>query len=132
MSRAATIRSVLLVDDEADIRLIGQVSLQDVGGWETVTAASGEEALALTAVRSFDVILLDVMMPMTDGPTTLAALRARGVTKATPIIFMTAKARKHEVAAYLSLGAAGVIAKPFDAMRLPEEVRRIVAAVGQP
>ena len=69
------IRKVLLVDDEEDIRTIGNLSLARVGGWETALAASGTEALAL--VQSFrpDLVLLDVMMPGMDGPTTFAALR---------------------------------------------------------
>ena len=121
-----TIRKVLLVDDEDDIRTIGQVSLSRVGGWQTVLASSGADALAKAAAERPDLILLDVMMPGMDGPTTLARLRAQEATAATPVIFMTAKIQKQEVARYLELGAVGVIGKPFDPMTLPAEIKRLL------
>ncbi|KFE68669.1 response regulator [Hyalangium minutum] len=121
-----TIRKVLLVDDEEDIRTVGHLSLKRVGGWQTVLAASGAEAVALAAAEKPDVILLDVMMPGMDGPTTFGQLRAQEATAHTPIIFMTAKIQKQEVARYLELGAAGVISKPFDPMTLPTEIRKLL------
>ena len=121
-----TIHKVLLVDDEDDIRTIGQVSLSRVGGWQTVLASSGADALAKAAAERPDLILLDVMMPGMDGPTTLARLRAQEATAATPVIFMTAKIQKQEVARYLELGAVGVIGKPFDPMTLPAEIKRLL------
>ena len=121
-----TIRKVLLVDDEDDIRTIGQLSLSRVGGWQTVLAASGAEALTRAAAEQPDLILLDVMMPGMDGPTTLGRLRAQEATAKTPVIFMTAKIQKHEVARYLELGAVGVIGKPFDPMTLPAEIKKLL------
>lgn len=128
MSDAPVVRRVLMVDDEPDIRRIGQLSLQRVGGLEVLLAASGDEALELAARERPDVVLLDVMMPLVDGPTTLARLRARPETAAIPVIFMTAKVLPHEVQRFRELGAAGVIAKPFDPMTLPSEVKRILGA----
>ncbi|MBJ6766106.1 response regulator [Myxococcaceae bacterium JPH2] len=121
-----TLRKVLLVDDEDDIRTIGQLSLSRVGGWQTVLASSGAEAVEKAASESPDLILLDVMMPGMDGPTTFGKLRAQPSTATTPIIFMTAKIQKQEVARYLELGALGVIGKPFDPMTLPQEIRKLV------
>ena len=120
------IAKVLMVDDEPDIRRIGQMSLRAVGKWEVALAASGAEALRAAIEGRPDVILLDVMMPGMDGPATLSALRGDPATAAIPVIFMTAKVQQHEVERYLALGAAGVIKKPFDPMTLPDEVRRIV------
>ena len=122
------IHKVMLVDDEEDIRTIGQLSLGRVGGWQTVMAASGAEALTKAAAEQPDLILLDVMMPDLDGPTTFGLLRAQDATAKIPIIFMTAKVQKHEVARYMELGAVGVIHKPFDPMALPSEIRRLLAA----
>ena len=119
-------RTVLLVDDEDDIRAVGQIALEDVGGWRTLLAGSGAEAVEMAVRERPDVVLLDVMMPGTDGPTTLALLRARPETAATPVIFLTAKVQKAEVARLLELGAKGVLAKPFDPMTLPDEVRRVL------
>jgi two-component system, OmpR family, response regulator len=121
-----TIRKVMLVDDEDDIRTVGHLSLSRVGGWETVLAASGAEAVSKAAAERPDLILLDVMMPGMDGPTTFSQLRAQAATARTPIIFMTAKNQKQEVARYLELGAAGVIGKPFDPMTLPSEIKRLL------
>ncbi|QDF00917.1 response regulator [Myxococcus xanthus] len=121
-----TVRKVMLVDDEDDIRTIGNLSLSRVGGWQTVLAASGAEALEKARAEKPDLILLDVMMPGMDGPTTFGRLRAEEATVHTPIIFMTAKIQKQEVARYLELGALGVIGKPFDPMTLPQEIRKLV------
>ncbi|WP_426748725.1 response regulator [Myxococcus faecalis] len=121
-----TLRKVMLVDDEEDIRAIGRLSLSRVGKWDTVLAASGAEALAKAAEELPDLILLDVMMPGMDGPTTFGELRKQAATSSTPIIFMTAKVQKQEVERYLGLGAVGVISKPFDPMTLPKEIRKLV------
>lgn len=119
------INKVLLVDDEPDIRTIGELALREVGGWQVALAPSGAAALALVRQFEPDLILLDVMMPELDGPATLAALRDDPSSAAIPVIFMTAKVQRHEVKRYVELGALGVIAKPFDPMTLPEELRRL-------
>ena len=119
------LEKVLIVDDEPDIRRVGQMSLELVGQLEVVLASGGEEALAVAAQERPDVILLDVMMPRLDGPATLALLRRAPETADIPVIFMTAKAQKAEVDGYLALGAKGVIFKPFDPMTLSQEIGRL-------
>ena len=86
-------------------------------------AEDGRQALDMLAAQPFDLVLLDVMMPGTDGPTTLASLRAAGVH--TPVVFMTAKVGADEVARYRALGVVAVIAKPFDVLALPAQIRAI-------
>ena len=120
------LRTVLLVDDEEDIRAVGQIALEDVGGLLPLLAGTSDEAVALANSGHPDLILLDVMMPGTDGPGTLARLRAAPATASIPIIFLTAKAQKADVQRLLALGAAGVIAKPFDPMTLVDEARKIL------
>ncbi len=132
MTASTQIHRVLLVDDEPDIRRIGQLSLERVGGWQVVLASSSAEALAAAGRERPDVILLDVMMPVADGPTTLARLREQADTAEIPVIFMTAKVQQHEVQRLLGLGAVGVIPKPFDPMTLPDEVRRVLASAERP
>ena len=95
----------------------------------TVLASSGPMALEVAEREQPDVVLLDVMMPGMDGPTTLRRLREQASTAAIPVVFVTAKVQHHEVQRYLDLGAVGVIAKPFDPMKLPDEVRAIMARV---
>jgi two-component system OmpR family response regulator len=124
------IESVLLVDDDPDIRRVAEISLGTVGGWTTFTAISGDDALRLSATQPVDVIVLDMMMPGRDGLSTLAALRATPQTAHTPVVFMTAKVQRSEVQTYIDAGADGVIAKPFDPMTLPDELRRVVASLG--
>ncbi len=123
--RAMVIQHVLLVDDEPHIRRIGELCLQSIGKMRVRLAASGAEAIAMAAAEPPDAVLLDVMMPGMDGPSTLAALRAEPATAKVAVIFMTAKVQAHEVERYLRLGAAGVIKKPFDPMTLADEIRRI-------
>lgn len=123
----AEIHSILLVDDEPDIRTIAEMSLSQVGGWKTILASNGAQALELAAKHKPDVILLDVMMPEMDGVSTFKALAANAETRHIPVIFMTAKVQSHEKADYVGFGAAGVIPKPFDPMRLPSEIQSILS-----
>ncbi len=118
--------TVLLVDDEEDIRTIAELSLGAVGGFEVRLAGSGAEALSATEAWTPDVIVLDVMMPGLDGPSTLARLRAQATTATTPVVFMTAKVQASEVERWRALGVVGVLPKPFDPMTLAGELRRIL------
>jgi CheY-like chemotaxis protein len=117
------LQRILYVEDEADIRAVARVALQLVGGFTLELCADGAEALRVAAGFAPDMILLDVMMPGMDGPSTLEALRAVPSLAEVPVAFMTAKVQPDEIAYFKSLGALGVIPKPFDAMRLAERVR---------
>ena len=121
------IEKVLMVDDEPHVRRVAELSLARVGLWSVTLVASGGEALAVAEREQPDLILLDVMMPGMDGPSTLSALQRRASVAHIPVIFMTAKVQEHEIERYLALGAAGVICKPFDPLRLPDQIRRILA-----
>jgi len=114
---------VLYVDDEADIREIAVLALSLDGALEVRTAADGQEALAIAGAWRPDLILLDVMMPGLDGPSTLARLRASGETRDVPVVFITARAQAREIQSFATLDARGVIAKPFDPMTLAAQVR---------
>ena len=118
---------VLLVDDELDIRTIGRLSLDRIGKFETLVAASAAEALAVATAEHPDVILLDVLMPEMVGLATLAALREDPDLRAIPVVFLTARTHPGEEARYLALGAVGVIRKPFDPMTLPADLLRLLA-----
>ncbi|MGH2910858.1 MAG: response regulator [Solirubrobacteraceae bacterium] len=118
---------LLLVDDAEDIRTIARISLERVGDWTVVPVASGQEALqAAERDGPFDAVLLDVMMPGMDGPSTLQALRGAGLLVGVPIVFLTAKAQSAELGRLLALGAAGVIAKPFDPLTLSDELKQLL------
>ncbi|MDP4547664.1 response regulator [Marinobacter sp. MDS2] len=119
------LNKVLYVEDDADIRAIAELALQDVGGFSIALCSSGAEAIKVAPDFQPDLILLDVMMPEMDGPQTLQELRKIEATQDTPVIFMTARIQRTEIDEYLSLGALGVIPKPFDPMTLADEIRRI-------
>ncbi len=120
-------RRLLLVDDAPDIREIARLSLERIGGWSVVAVASGREALEAQASDGpFDAVLLDVMMPDMDGPTTLRRLRDAGLAAATPVVFLTAKAQAADRRRLGFTGAIGVIAKPFDPLLLAEELAKIL------
>ncbi|MFJ6024631.1 response regulator [Brevundimonas sp. NPDC092305] len=119
---------VLHVDDEPDIREVAALSLQLDPSITLISVPSGEEALSrLYAGLTPDVILLDVMMPMLDGPATLSRLREIPGQEDTPVLFMTARAQAQEQNRYLALGARAVILKPFDPMTLARDVRDALA-----
>ncbi len=119
------LKLVLYVEDDPDIQMVAQMALEVVGGLTLRSCSSGREALDAVASCQPDLILLDVMMPEMDGPSTLAELRKLPVTASTPVVFMTAKVQAAEVSHYKSLGAIGVIAKPFDPMQLAQQVRQL-------
>jgi CheY-like chemotaxis protein len=120
---------ILLIDDDADIREIAAVSLSLDPEFSVRGCASGEEGLVAAIQFSPDLILLDVMMPFMDGPTTLARLRGNPVSATIPVIFMTARAQTREIEQFKSLGAVGLIAKPFDPMTMVGMVRSLMHPV---
>ena len=117
------VRRVLVVDDDELLREVAKASLELVAGWVVTVAASGVEAQEKARSEHPDAIMLDVMMPGQDGPTTFAALRRDPATHDIPVIYLTAK---NNTAGWVGDGLAGVIAKPFDAMRLAAQVSRLL------
>ena len=115
-------KRILVIDDEDHIREVAQVSLVTVAGWDVITASSGQEGIAKAWTEQPDAILLDVMMPEMDGPTTVGKLQANEATRDIPVILLTAKVLASDRRGFDSLGVKGIIAKPFDPMSLSDEV----------
>jgi CheY-like chemotaxis protein len=122
---------VLHIDDQPDIRAVVAMSLGLNSEIEVRSCASGKDGLAAAAECQPDIILLDVMMPVVDGPETLRHLRENPKTADIPVVFVTASSQTRELEHFKSLGAAGVIAKPFDPITLAASVRSHFAAVRQ-
>jgi CheY-like chemotaxis protein len=117
---------LLHIEDEPDIREVVELAIALDPVFELRSCESGAEGLAVAAAWRPDMILLDVMMPVMDGPATLARLRAGPETARIPILFMTARAQTRETERLRALGAVGVIAKPFDPMTLAAAIRTFV------
>lgn len=118
-------KKVMIVDDDAMIREIAQFSLE-IAGWTVVTANDGREALALAAAELPDAILMDVMMPVMDGPTACVLLAEQPETAGIPIILFTAKVQRSEWREWETLPVAGMLAKPFDPVRLADDVSSLL------
>jgi len=123
-------KTVLIVDDEADIREVARASLEIVAGWDVLTAASGPEALAIGSEKRPDAILLDVMMPGMDGIDTFQKLREDDSTRNIPVLFLTAKVQLSDRRRFAKLEVAGYIPKPFDPMRLGKTVADLLGWPG--
>lgn len=122
-----SLRSILLVDDDPDIRRIAALSLERIGGFRVTLAASAREAVEQANRCAPDLVVLDVSMPEADGPATLSALRSLPATERVPVVFLTAGTSEEQIAHLRALGAVGVIAKPFDLRELPARLRDMLA-----
>jgi CheY-like chemotaxis protein len=120
-----TLTTILIVEDDPDIQTVARMALETVGGFTVEVCDCGKAALEAAPRLKPDLIMLDVMMPEMDGPTTLKNLRELPGLASTPVVFMTAKAMPSEVERYREMGTAGVIPKPFDPMTLADQVREI-------
>jgi two-component system OmpR family response regulator len=121
------LQRITYVEDEPHIREIVQLALEELGGFTLHVCESGPEALDTAPIFHPDLVLLDVMMPGMNGIQTFRSLKELPQLSDTPIIFVTAKAQKHEIQQYKSLGAADVIAKPFNPITLPTDIQAIWA-----
>lgn len=121
-----TPKRVLIIDDDQEILAVSELTLRAVGGWQVLTATSGDEGLVKAEAEQPDAILLDVMMPDRDGISTFQALQANPITQPIPVILMTAKAQAREQQKFADLGVAAIIVKPFKAMKLPSQIAEIL------
>jgi len=120
-------KRLLVIDDEDDIREVATLSLELTEGWTVMTANGGSAGTALALSMEPDAILLDVMMPDMDGPSTLRALQEREATRSIPVIFLTAKVQTADRQRYMQLGVRGIIPKPFDPLTLGQQIKDVLA-----
>ena len=117
---------ILIIDDEDDIREVAALSLETVAGWDVAVASSGAQGLARAAEYNPDAILLDVMMPGMDGPTTFKALRKNPATAQIPVLLLTAKVQGNDQRRFADLGVEAVLFKPFDPMTLSSQIAGVL------
>jgi CheY-like chemotaxis protein len=113
---------ILIIDDEEDIREVAALSLETVAGWTVISANSGAQGLARAIEHQPDAILLDVMMPGMDGPTTVRELRKNPVTASIPILLLTAKVQASDQRRFADLGVQAILFKPFDPLTLSQQI----------
>jgi CheY-like chemotaxis protein len=121
---SALARKILIIDDEDDIREVAALSLESVAGWEVIMASSGAQGVARAAELKPDAILLDVMMPGMDGPTTFRELRRNEATALIPVLLLTAKVQGTDQRRFADLGVQAVLFKPFDPLTLSAQIAR--------
>jgi CheY-like chemotaxis protein len=117
---------ILIIDDEDDIREVAAMSLETVAGWEVMVANSGAQGLIRAATYKPDAILLDVMMPGMDGPTTFRELQKNPVTAKIPVLFLTAKVQATDRRRFADLGIHAVLVKPFDPLTLSTQIANVL------
>ncbi len=120
----ALTRRILIIDDEDDIREVAALSLETVAGWAVCTANSGPEGLRRALAEQPDAILMDVMMPSMDGPTTFRHLQSTPEISHIPVLLLTAKVQGVDQRRFAGLGVAGVLFKPFDPLTLADQMAR--------
>jgi two-component system, chemotaxis family, chemotaxis protein CheY len=116
---------ILAADDSVSMREMVKMALGSAG-FEVTSAADGEEALRLAAATSFDLVLLDVNMPVRDGFEVIRALRAEPQYRHTPILMLTTENSPDRKREGKSAGATGWIVKPFDPAQLIATVHRVL------
>ena len=119
-------KKILIIDDEDDIREVAALSLESVAGWDVVTANSGSQGLARAVEHQPDAILLDVMMPGMDGPTTFRELRKNPATEKIPVLLLTAKVQSSDQRRFADLGVESVLFKPFDPLTLADQISSVL------
>jgi CheY-like chemotaxis protein len=119
-------RKILIIDDEDDIREVAALSLESVAGWDVAMASSGAQGLLRAAEYQPDAILLDVMMPGMDGPTTFRELRKNPVTAKIPVLLLTAKVQATDQRRFADLGVEAVLFKPFDPLTLSSQISGVL------
>ena len=119
-------RRILIIDDEDDIREVAALSLEATAGWDILTASSGAEGIAIAATHHPDAILMDVMMPGQDGPTTYRIMQGNPAIAAIPVLLLTAKVQGVDQRRFNSLGVAAVLFKPFDPLTLAQQISDVL------
>jgi CheY-like chemotaxis protein len=115
-------RKILIVDDEDDIRAVAALCLETIAGWQVFTATSGSEGIRRALESRPDAILLDVMMPEMDGPTTFQRLQLDPHTRSIPVLLLTAKVQGADQRRFADMGVAAVLSKPFDPLTLSSQI----------
>ena len=123
---------VLVVEDDRSIQMVLELVLGRMAKCEVVLASNGKEGIEALRKHKPDMVLLDIMMPEMDGFEVCRLAKADPVTQNVPIIFLTAQPQPAAVAKAMSLGAAGYLVKPFDPMKIIDQINESLQRVQAP
>ena len=123
---------VLVVEDDRSIQMVLELVFTRMAKCEVVLASDGVEGWAMIQKHKPDVVLLDLMMPGMDGFEVCQHAKADEATRHIPIIFLTAQPQPAAVARAMALGAAGYLVKPFDPIKIIDQVNEALARVQSP
>jgi CheY-like chemotaxis protein len=118
-------KTVLTIDDSKIVRMMVTKHLEPYH-CEVVEATNGQEGVAAARKHQPDLILLDVTMPVMDGPAALAELRKDAAYKETPVIMLTAESGRDVVSTMVKLGITGYIVKPFQKDTFDQQVAKVL------
>ena len=118
---------ICYVEDDEDIQRIVRMSLERVGKMTVAVVSDPTQAMQTFAEFKPDLVMLDWMMPVLDGPALFRQMKLRPETSSLPVVFITAKASQSDLNELLALGAVGAISKPFSPKDLPDQLRAIWA-----
>ena len=116
---------ICYVEDDEDIQRIVRMSLERVGKMTVAVVSDPTQALQAFAEFRPDLVMLDWMMPVMDGPTLFRQMKLRPETSSLPVVFITAKASQRELDELKNMGALGTISKPFSPKDLPDQLRAL-------
>jgi len=123
---------VLVVEDDRSIQMVLELVLNRMAKCDVITASDGPEGLSKIQKEKPDVVLLDLMLPGMDGFEICQRAKADEATRQIPIIFLTAQPQPASVAKAMALGAAGYLVKPFDPIKIIDQINEALARVQSP
>lgn len=119
-------RRILIIDDDDDIRQVAALSLETVAGWDVLMANSGANGIRRAQEERPDAVLLDVMMPGMDGPTTFQEFQKIPEIANIPVMLLTAKVQGADQKRFAGLGVAAILFKPFDPLTLAQQISDVL------
>lgn len=122
----STPKCLLVIDDEDPIREIVKACLEDIGGWQALTASRGQQGLDLARSRPVDAILLDISMPDLDGYQIYQQLQHHPQTQTIPVILLTARVLPEDRCRFQQMGVAGTIIKPFNPIEICNQIASLL------
>jgi CheY-like chemotaxis protein len=123
---------VLVVEDDRSIQMVLELVLSRMAKCDVITASDGPEGIAKIQKEKPDVVLLDLMLPGMDGFEVCRRAKVDESTRQIPIIFLTAQPQPASVAKAMALGAAGYLVKPFDPIKIIDQINEALARVQSP